>query len=397
LPGSRLHICLVNASGRAFGAERSLAGLVAAADRARFRFSLVAPDGDAADLFREAGVERVVHLPFRILNRKGGLFRRTLQIVPWIVNTTRALKAFRHLRPDVIHANGIQAVLQVGLAARLMGIPLIWHVRDLGRPRWAKRFSAWCAQIALAPSAAAAREVDGLGLPVYEVANPIQISSGVEHTAQGKTDNRPVSLQIGVIGQLIPRKGQDLLLRALPRIVEKVPHVSVQFVGDSPDPDSAYVRDLREQVEASPELRRRVTFCGYVRDMEEGYRSLDLLVVPSREEAFGRTALEAMVYGVPVIAARTGGLMETIQNGVNGLLFEPGSWESLAEKVIHLAGNPSLRTELIQEGFRTLLHYQSRVKTDCERIQRLYSLLVSQKNSPSVRRPGEKAIKQQKA
>ena len=92
------------------------------------------------------------------------------------------------------------------------------------------------------------------------------------------------------------------------------------------------------------------------RDIPAMYASSDVVVVPSVwGEPFGLTALEAMSCEVPVIASRAGGLTETVADGENGLLFEPGDHEELAAKIGLLLDDPGLGSRLGREGRRRVL------------------------------------------
>ena len=122
---------------------------------------------------------------------------------------------------------------------------------------------------------------------------------------------------------------------------------------------STYAARLHKAVNESPVLGGRVTFLPYTEPIDPVYQALEVVVVPSRREAFGRVALEAMQAGVPVVAARTGGLAELIQDEKNGLLFEPDDPSGLAQCIIRLAGDPGLRARLIEGGWATAASHRA--------------------------------------
>lgn len=80
------------------------------------------------------------------------------------------------------------------------------------------------------------------------------------------------------------------------------------------------------------------------------WQDADIFVFPSMNEAFGLVAVEAMEYGIPVIASNEGGIPEVVENGVNGLLVEKNNPISLAEAIIKLIDNTSLRIQMGQNG-----------------------------------------------
>jgi glycosyltransferase involved in cell wall biosynthesis len=89
---------------------------------------------------------------------------------------------------------------------------------------------------------------------------------------------------------------------------------------------------------------------GYVENKALFFAALDLFLMPSRSEGWGLAALEAMAHGVPVIASRTGGLMEIIDDGENGCLVEPGDAGALAEAIAGAARDRKQLAEMGRQG-----------------------------------------------
>ena len=96
---------------------------------------------------------------------------------------------------------------------------------------------------------------------------------------------------------------------------------------------------------ANPHLRDRVFFHGFVSNEEviSHYERCDLMVAPSFYESFGQIYLEAMSYGKPVIGCNAGGIPEVIEDGVCGLLAEPGCADSLTDKILKICNNSEYR------------------------------------------------------
>ena len=128
-------------------------------------------------------------------------------------------------------------------------------------------------------------------------------------------------LRIGYIGRIEAEKGIETVLQAVSRLVPKTWQLSV--AGRSPS--IAYLNDLKRRY-AHSEIR----YVGFV-ESSEFYKQLDVLVVPSLwHEALGNVAFEAMEFGIPVVASRSGGLPEIIEGSDVGWLFEPGDDAALA-------------------------------------------------------------------
>ena len=89
----------------------------------------------------------------------------------------------------------------------------------------------------------------------------------------------------------------------------------------------------------------------------EWYRRMDIVLMPSRSEGFGLTAIEAMANGCVVVASRTGGLPEVVQDGVVGLLHKVGSIDDMANKIISLIATPELLQKYSSEAIRYVRRY----------------------------------------
>ena len=147
------------------------------------------------------------------------------------------------------------------------------------------------------------------------------------------------------LGRLVPKKGVDVLIRAFAKARNELKNGLV-IAGDGPE------RTKLENIVREANLERRVTFTGN----QTGQAKLDLIrkadfaVIPSRREPFGLVTLELMAAGKAIIASRTGGLKELLENGQTALLFESENIEDLAEKMIELEKDPELRKRLGEAG-----------------------------------------------
>lgn len=140
------------------------------------------------------------------------------------------------------------------------------------------------------------------------------------------------------VGRLIPLKGVDYVLRAMPKIIEREPNAVLLIIGSASygsDRTTPYVRHLHK---LGAQMPNHVRFISYVPHTEIAlwYRIADVLVVPStRREAFGLVNVEAMATGVPVVAARIGGMKEIIEHEQTGYLIDVPLLESELPLRIH--------------------------------------------------------------
>lgn len=156
------------------------------------------------------------------------------------------------------------------------------------------------------------------------------------------------------VGRLVPRKGHDVVLAALARILNEVPNVRYLIVGKGPE------RARLEALARELAIRDVVEFVGSVSDdkLPQFYNLCDVFVMPNRFESdgdiegFGMVFLEASATCKPVVAGRTGGTAEAILDGVTGFLVDPQDVDELSAALKKLILNPALRYEMGSAGRR---------------------------------------------
>lgn len=155
---------------------------------------------------------------------------------------------------------------------------------------------------------------------------------------------------IGVIAQLIPRKGHRYLLEILPDLRARFPALRIVFFGQGP---------LRQELEACVArvgLAEVVSFAGFRKDMSKILPCLDLVVHPALMEGLGVSLLQAAAAGVPIVGSRVGGIPEIVHDGLNGRLVEPGDTEQLYNAVSELLGDPVLARQFGAAGHDLVIH-----------------------------------------
>ena len=169
------------------------------------------------------------------------------------------------------------------------------------------------------------------------------VYSGVDVSRFGSTQDvsrlrAEMSLQpgqpvIGNIGRLEKLKGQAVLIEAMPAVLKEFPDATLLLVGGGEAKEELLAK-CRELGIASS-----VVFTGFRDDIPELLRLLDVFVMPSLSEGLGTSVLDAMAAGVPVIASDVGGIPESVQNEVTGLLVAPGEPARLSVAVVRLLNN----------------------------------------------------------
>lgn len=152
-------------------------------------------------------------------------------------------------------------------------------------------------------------------------------------------------------GRLYPTKGQDVLLRALPSILEEFPDLLCDFIGDGPSKEN--LLDLAAELG----VLKACEFKG-LRANDDVLRAMSssvATIVPSRSESFGWVNIESMAMGTPVVASAVGGIVDVVEDGKSGFLVEPDDPAMLADKILAILQNPALRDELSRGARATFL------------------------------------------
>jgi glycosyltransferase involved in cell wall biosynthesis len=226
-------------------------------------------------------------------------------------------------RFDVVYLN---STVCGRLLPALRGSRTVLHVHDIVDrvPRhWAS------ADVVLADSQAVADRLDGL--EAHVVYCPIELDPPLVDAPWEQPGVAPRGPVIGFVGRIEPRKGVLDLIAAAPAIRAGAPEAEIVIVGD--DPWGTFPEYLAE-VRAAPD----VLHVPWHDNAAGLMRHFDVLVAPSHQEPFGTVLSEAMAVGTPVVATRVGGLAEVVDDGVTGLLVEPGDPEALAAAVVQVLG-----------------------------------------------------------
>jgi glycosyltransferase involved in cell wall biosynthesis len=161
--------------------------------------------------------------------------------------------------------------------------------------------------------------------------------------AYARTD----TIVVGIAGQIGAWKGHEDLIAAFAIAVTAFPQIRLSIFGAGSDD---YESHLRRRVDELG-LSSVVNWHGFVRNRDEIYRQMDICVVPSRvDDPLPTSAIEALLYGIPVVATRRGGLPEIVEEGITGLLFDDGDIRQLASCLAKLVSDPELAHEMGQRA-----------------------------------------------
>ena len=169
---------------------------------------------------------------------------------------------------------------------------------------------------------------------------------------------------IGAVGDVIPRKGLIYLVGAMPKILAAVPQCRLLVVGNG---DSQYADRARSSAEQLG-VASAIIWADHRDDVHEVLASLEICVLPSLDEGLPLSILEAMAAGLPVVATTAGGIPECVGHGVTGLLVPPADSDALAEAIIGLLRDPTLRRKMGEAG-RERVRQQFSPESQAPRIE----------------------------
>jgi glycosyltransferase involved in cell wall biosynthesis len=186
-------------------------------------------------------------------------------------------------------------------------------------------------------------------------------------------------LAIGVVAQLIPRKGHRYLIEAMPGILGRFPESRFLFFGQG-----AMEEALKKLVKQKA-LEHAVIFAGFHDNVRDFLPHLDLLVHPALMEGLGVALLEASFAAVPIVASHAGGIPEVVRDGKNGLLVPSGDVQALTQAIITVLADSGLRKKL-GEGGRRLVEKRFSIASMIEGNLKVYEAIVAQALAHNRRR-----------
>lgn len=204
----------------------------------------------------------------------------------------------------------------------------------------------------------------------------------LHHVALGIVPQHQDAIQIAktrnrilFVGRCERRKGIHILLSALTILLGQFPTWECHIVGDDSITfeNGLTVKQDFLQTHAGAPWLNRVTFHGNVSEeaLQTHYRSCDIFVAPSLYESFGLIYHEAMQYGKPVIGCNVGGVPETVENNIEGLLIEPGDSDALIHALSRLMSDPAIRARMGAKGAQRVQNTQN-YKTMAAQMESIY-------------------------
>ncbi len=392
------------------GGEIALLNLVENLDRDRFvPIVALCAEGPLADRLRSTGVEtHIVPLARNIMEtQKDSLGGRSLlrlrdawHIAEYVVRLARFIQ---RQRVCLVHTNSLKADIIGGIAARLSGTPVVWHVRDRIEQDYLPRsvvtvFRRLCRIIphyVVANSEATLRTLalngtrpcgvvySGIDVAEYRSRATTEVEDEtlpVESGADSGSLARDSCKRIGLIGRISPWKGQHIFLKAAAIVHRQNPAVQFQIIGAPLHREEAYEREIRGLVR-SLKLEDCVEFTGFRSDVPALIADLDIVVHASTSgEPFGQVVVQGMAAGKPVVATDGGGIPEIVIDGETGLLVPMGDAEAMADAIKLLLDDPTNARMMGQRGYERVQGHFTIEKT-AEKIALVYDKILAKQGT----------------
>ena len=278
-----------------------------------------------------------------------------------LLHIWRVVQFARKMEIDLIHTNSLKADIIGGIAARIAGIPVVWHVRDRIEPDYLPKIvvrvfrllSQILPDFVIANSSATlatlhlngkrkGAAVDANGRVVHDGCNVVSIKDGSEVVR--------TTLRIGLVGRITPWKGQDIFIKAAALLKQKHPEAKFEIIGAPLFSERAYEAELRRLCDEL-NVTDTVEFAGFVEKVPARIAELDIVVHASiTGEPFGQVIIEGMAEQKPVVATNGGGVPEIVQDGITGLLVPMGDALRMAEAIDYLLTHPDEATMMGVRG-----------------------------------------------
>jgi glycosyltransferase involved in cell wall biosynthesis len=322
------------------------------------------------------GLREIGHRSTLVAHPDGELLRRAeegLDLIPIAPRTEMDLAAawrlariIRRTKPDIVHAHDPHGVAMAALALSMGASPargeaapplvasrrVDFHLKSNSFSRWKYRqvdcfiaASEAIRQMLVADGVPADRTVTvHEGIDIQHV---VAVPAVNVHEAFWLPHEAPL---VGNVAAMVPHKGQRHLIDAAHFVVREVPDARFLVLGDG---------ELREQLERQVReyhLEKHVLLPGFRTDVVGCIKGFDVFVMSSVTEGLGTSLLDAMACEKPIVATRTGGIPEVVEDGVTGLLVAPRDHHAMADAIVRLLSDRALGRQMGLAGFRRVSH-----------------------------------------
>lgn len=391
--GNDMNVLFITHERNLNGASKSMLNLIDELSD-KHTFYVVSPfsDGPVIDELKRRNIKILYHPIKRWVRKKPALNVKWFAIrLKWrlcnsFLNRLEAKKLeeeITNLDIDIIHSN--TSVINLGgLLHKKTGIPHVWYVREFGQEdfglyplegekRFFRTINSESTKVITISKALARKYQPHVENEKLEI---IYNGIGLENVLRVKGHQSNQKFVFLIAGTVQHGKGQNVAVHAAGELVKRgINNFKLCVAGSG---DTTWLKDL------FPEEAKYVTFLGRVSDMCGLRKTVDVELVCSKSEAFGRVTAEAMMGGIPVIGANTGGTPELIVNGENGFIYEQANAIELADKMEFFIKHPD---EIERMGKKAQEYAMKNFTIErCAReVNEMYNNVLNQNTLPEIR------------
>jgi len=274
---------------------------------------------------------------------------------------------------DLIHANNqLRSNWYAIWGGFISGVPVVLHERMIAKYGIIDRLTSKLVSKTISMSKIITKNI----LSQMKNDNIITIYEGVEVPKKNNYLFNSKDVKILFPGRIEKWKGQDILLKSIPKIKEKYPNIKFLFAGDASTISGKKYKEELIHLTKKLNIYDSVEFLGHIDDINALYREINIVVHCSIEpEPFGFIIIEAMSYGCAVISTTHGAPLEIIDNGKTGILVEPGNSIALCNAIISLIDNHDKLKEISTAAYQSVKQ-SFNVKKSTKDIEKIYNSLL---------------------
>lgn len=337
------NILFIHSSSELYGSDRSLLNIIKNLDRSKFSIHVVLPcQGPLVEEMMKLPDVKVSIFEIAVLRRKNfsplGLLAYAKDFFKSFFFVIRYIKTNKI---DIVDTN-TAVVFPGAVAAKFCRKKSVWHIREIIKSRIENKVISFVMRL-FSDIVVANSKATGKALCVPQEKIQVVYNAVGDAKFDGLIERNSSKIIVGMAGRINRWKGQKLFVDAAEIVAKQKPNVSFEIAGDVYQGEDFIREDLISYIKEK-KLNQIVLLDGLVQDMPSFYRKLDVFVLPSLQpEPFGLVVIEAMSYGLPVIATNHGGPTEIIEDGKDGYLVRYDKANDMANRILELVNDREKR------------------------------------------------------
>ena len=373
------------------GSQKSLLDIMDSMNNKNNKIILATPgEGMLSQVASEKNIEIINLMLPSFINTRISIFSKNyfnycaalINVLNLLIAALSIYKLIRKNKPDIIHSNQMLISIPAGIASKVLKVPCLWHIRENPSKhisRFILKFYSFIgtkfSSKIIVNSAYTASFFSNTNLrhKINIVPIGINLNKNTSLTIQNKTNQVK---NISIFGRIIPMKGHNSLIKSLNLLDIELDYKL--FIYGNYESDNDYYLSLKKLIE-NLNLASKINFLGFVSDVTKAVAKSDLIISASLEaESFGRTLIEGMAMGKPIIATDVGAHSEIIDDGINGFLVKAGDTKALSKKIKMILHDEELALRLGSNGKHKYDKYYTR-DIYKKNIENIYFRLINRK------------------